>query len=60
MERFKRFLPAVGILIVIGAYNLYHFGQNVTSVEAVGLAGSGFALGVAFILIVFGFKGRIK
>jgi hypothetical protein len=49
-----------GLLFIVGAAALSRFSHNVRSVDVVGLSGSGFALGVGFVLLIFGFTGRIK
>lgn len=38
----------------------FRYSQNVRSVDAVGLSGSGFSLGVAFMLLVLTLSGRLK
>lgn len=60
MESSRRFLPLVGLLFVIGIVGLLRFSTDVRSVDVVGLSGSGFALGVGFVLLVLGFAGKIK
>jgi hypothetical protein len=60
MENSRRFLPLVGILFIVGMVGLLRFSQNVSSVDVVGLSGSGFALGVGFVLLILGFAGKIK
>ena len=60
MESSRRFLPLVGVLFIVGMAGLVRFSQNVRSVDVVGLTGSGFALGVGFVLLVLGFAGKIK
>jgi hypothetical protein len=53
-------LPLAALLLVIGAVTLSRFAGHVKSVDAVGLSGGGFALGVAFAMVVFGLTGRLK
>ena len=60
MDKIRGILPLVSILFIIGIIGLFRFSQNVRSVEAVGLSGSGFAFGVGFVLLVLGFTGKIK
>jgi hypothetical protein len=60
MERSRRLLPLAGILFIIGAAGLSRFAPNVRAVDAVGLSGGGFALGVGFALLVLVLAGRIK
>ena len=60
MERVKHLLPLAVLLVIIGTNGLFRFSHNVRSVDAVGLSGSGFSLGVAFALLVLGFAGKIK
>ena len=47
-------------LFVVGAGTLFHFSQNVRSVDAVGLSGSGFALGVAVFAFITALRARNK
>jgi hypothetical protein len=56
----KRMLPLAAILFVIGIATLTRFSPRVRPVEAVGLSGSGFAIGVGFGILVFGGRGRIR
>ncbi|MBI3449853.1 MAG: hypothetical protein HY049_13175 [Acidobacteria bacterium] len=58
MERTRRVMPQVAILVIIGVSGLVRFSQDVRSVNAVGLSGSGFSLGVGFALLVMGLTGR--
>jgi len=60
MERSRSFLPLVGVLFIVGIVGLVRFSQNMRSVDVVGLTGSGFALGVGFVLLLLGFAGKIK
>jgi hypothetical protein len=60
MERSRRYLPLTGLLFVIGISGLLRFSHDVRSVDAVGLSGSGAALGVGFVLLVLGLTGRLK
>lgn len=60
MERMQGRFPLAAILLMIGAASLAHFGGDVRSVDAVGLSGAGFSLGVGFALLVFGIAGRSK
>jgi hypothetical protein len=60
MESSRRFLPLVSVLFIVGMAGLVRFLQNVRSVDAVGLSGSGFALGVGFVLLVLGLAGKIN
>lgn len=60
MESSRRFLPLVSLLFVVGIVGLLRFSTDVRSVDVVGLSGSGFALGVGFVLLVLGFAGKIK
>jgi hypothetical protein len=60
MENSRRFLPLVGILFIVGMVGLLRFSQNVSRVDVVGLSGSGFALGVGFVLLILEFAGKIK
>jgi hypothetical protein len=57
MERSRRLFPLAAVLFVVGAAGLSRFLQHVRAVDAVGLSGSGFALGVGFVLLVFGLTG---
>jgi len=60
MENSRRILPLVALLFTFGALGLSRYSHNVRSVDAVGLSGSGAALGVGFALLVLGFAGKIK
>lgn len=60
MKNSKRFAPPVAILIVFGIIGLLRFSEGVRTVNAVGLSGSGFALGVGFLLLVLGFTGKLN
>lgn len=48
-------LPIVGILIVVDVAGLSRSVAHVRAVDAVGLSGAGFALGVAAVLLVLCF-----
>ncbi|HXH28427.1 MAG TPA: hypothetical protein VNL37_05240 [Candidatus Polarisedimenticolia bacterium] len=53
MDKPKRLNPAPFVaLLVIGAITFFHFSQHVRSVDAVGLSGSGFALGIGVFAII--------
>jgi len=52
-------IPFVAVFVV-GAGTLFHFAQNVRSVDAVGLSGGGFALGVAMFAFLTAFRARNK
>ena len=56
MERSRRLFPLVALLFVIGIATLTRFLPHVRAVDAVGLSGSGFSLGVGFALLVFGLR----
>lgn len=60
MENVKRSMPLVAILFLIGTSGLFRFSHDVRSVNAVGLSGSGFSLGVGFAILVFGLSGRLN
>ncbi len=59
MER-RRLLPVAVLLFTIGAVALSRFSHDVRAVDATGLSGGGFAIGVGFALLVFGRTGRLK
>jgi hypothetical protein len=59
MERSRRLFPLATVLFILGAASLSRFLPHVRAVDAVGLSGSGFALGVGFALLVFGLRGRV-
>jgi hypothetical protein len=46
------------LLVVIGIATLTHFAPRVRSVDAVGLSGSGFSLGIAAAGLVAAARGR--
>jgi hypothetical protein len=52
MER-RRLWPLAALLFVVGAGTFSRFAPHVRSVDAVGLSGAGFSIGVAFALLVF-------
>ena len=56
----RRLLPVVVLLFTIGAATLSRFSHAVRAVDAVGLSGGGFAIGVGFAFLVLGLAGRIK
>lgn len=58
MERTRGLFPLAAVLWVIGAASLSRFAGGVRAVDAVGLSGAGFSLGVGFALLVFGIAGR--
>jgi hypothetical protein len=60
MERSRRLLPLAAILFIIGAAGLSRFSPGVRPVAAVGLSGSGFAIGVGFAFLVLSFTGRVR
>lgn len=60
MKNSRRYIPSVAILIIFGTLGLLRFSEGVRGVQVVGLSGSGFALGVAFLLLVLGFTGKIN
>ena len=59
MER-KRVLPVTVLLFTIGAATLSRFSNEVRAVNAVGLSGGGFAIGVGFTLLLLGLAGRLR
>lgn len=58
MKRRRPVLVALP-LFTIGVVTLSRFAHDVRSVVAVGLSGGGFAIGVGFALLVFGFSGQL-
>jgi hypothetical protein len=63
MERSKRLFllfPLAAILFMIGAAGLSRSLEHVRAVDAVRLSGSGFSLGVGFILLIFGITGKVR
>ncbi|HZE89565.1 MAG TPA: hypothetical protein VE404_08460 [Verrucomicrobiae bacterium] len=60
MNRMKRVMPMVGILFIVGVSGLVRFSQDVRTVHAVGLSGSGFSLGVGFAFVVMALTGRFR
>ncbi|HZM49692.1 MAG TPA: hypothetical protein VFE68_04345 [Vicinamibacteria bacterium] len=53
-------MPVALPLLTIGAAALSRFAPDVRAVVAVGLSGAGFAIGVAFTILVFGLTGQLK
>ena len=47
-------MPLATMLFIVGAATLSRFCPGVRGVNAVGLSGGGFAIGVGFALLVFG------
>jgi hypothetical protein len=58
MQSSRRFFPLAALLFTIGVATLTRFAEHVRAVEAVGLSGAGFSLGVGFALLAFGIAGR--
>jgi hypothetical protein len=59
MDR-RRLLPLCLLLFTMGAAALSRFSHAVRAVDAVGLSGGGFAIGIGFAFLVLGLAGRIK
>ncbi len=57
-ERPKALLPLALVLLVTGFASLSRFAAGVRAVDAVGLSGGGFAIGVGFAMIAFGVARR--
>ncbi|HSJ89514.1 MAG TPA: hypothetical protein VK909_20045 [Anaerolineales bacterium] len=53
MKRPRPLLPLVGLLFIIGVATLSRFASGVRPVDAVGLSGGGFVLGVGFAILMF-------
>jgi hypothetical protein len=53
-DRSKARLPLAAVLFVIGCATMAKFAAGVRAVEAVGLAGAGFSMGVGFALLALG------
>ena len=53
-------LPVALPLLAVGAVNLSRFAHEVRTVAAVGLSGGGFAIGVAFAILMFGLTGQLR
>jgi hypothetical protein len=60
MEQRRKIPAPFIVLFLIGIGNLTHFSQNVRTVDAVGLAGGGLAMGVAVFGLVNAFLSRVK
>jgi hypothetical protein len=52
MER-RRLWPLAVLLFVVGAGTFSRFASHVRTVDAVGLSGAGFSIGVGFALLMF-------
>jgi hypothetical protein len=52
-------MPLAGLLFIIGVATLSRFASGVRSVDAVGLSGGGFAIGVGFAMLVYALTGTI-
>jgi hypothetical protein len=59
-SRILPILPLVGLLFTIGVVTLSRFAEHVRRVEAAGLSGAGFSIGVGFVLLVLALTGRLK
>ena len=59
MQRPWFLLPLAAILFITGVATLSRFASGVRSVEAVGLSGGGFAIGVGFAMLVYVLTGTI-
>jgi hypothetical protein len=46
------------LLLIVGVGNLVRFSQNVRAVEAVGLSGGGFAIGLAVFGLIMTLRSR--
>ena len=53
-------IALAAILAVVGVNGLVRFSHDVRTVDAVGLSGSGFSLGVGFAFLVMGLSGKLK
>ena len=61
MERSRAVNPwPFAALFFVGLMTLTRFSQNVRSVEAVGLSGGGFAMGVGLVGFIIAFRARRK
>ena len=67
MERSKPNLAVLAMLFIIGvgsvfrfSQNMFHFSQNVRSVDVVGLSGGGAACGAAMFGFIFAIVSRNK
>jgi hypothetical protein len=47
-------------LFIVGFANLVHFSPNVRAVDAVGLSGGGFAIGLAAFAVISALRARAK
>ena len=67
MERSRPNLAVLAMLLFIGvsslirfSHNLFHFSQNVRTVDVVGLSGGGAACGAALFGFIFALRTRNK
>ena len=58
MKNAKPALPLAVLLFIIGIAALSRFSSGIRAVDAVGLSGGGFAMGVGFMIFVFALTGR--
>jgi hypothetical protein len=58
MKPTRQLFPLAGLLFVIGFAGLSRFAGHVRALDAVGISGGGFALGVGFTLLMFGIVKR--
>ena len=59
MKRPWSLVPLAAILFLIGVATLSRFASGVRPVDAVGLSGGGFAIGVGFAMLVYVLTGTI-
>jgi hypothetical protein len=56
----RHLFPLAALLFMIGVAGLSRFGTHVRTVDAVGLSGSGFTLGIGFSFLVFAAARRVR
>ena len=56
----RSIIPLAGFCIFMGISGLFRWAPHVRSVDAVGISGSAFTLGIGVMILVFALAGRIK
>ena len=60
MDHPRRLIPGAVILLMLGTVTMSRFAAGVRSVAVVGLAGSGFALGVGLSFLIYSLLRRAQ
>ena len=60
MESSRRLYPLAALVLIVGLAGFSHFSGSVRTVDAVGLSGAGFALGIGFALFALTLTRKIR